>query len=82
MDTTSVYYTFACTFCAKVRDVFKKFFSMVAEAQMRRAAFWQARHLIETNRDFRNCSVSELTNQIMDEMNPTHIDGSPVKTKV
>ena len=78
MDTTSVYYT-ACAFCAKVRDAFKSFFDMITEAQMRRAAFWQARHLIETNRDFAHISVSELTQRIMDEANPTHIDGSPVK---
>ena len=67
MQTTSLYYT-ACTFCVAVREAFKSFFNMVAEAQMRRAAFWQARHLIETNQDFANYSTSELTQRILEDM--------------
>ena len=41
---------------------------MVAEAQMRRAAFWQARHLIETNQDFAKYSTGELTQRILEDM--------------
>lgn len=67
MQTTSLYYT-ACAFCLKVRDAFKNLFDMIAEAQMRRAAFWQARHLIETNKDFANYSTGELTQRILEDM--------------
>ena len=67
MQTTSLYYT-ACAFCEKVRNVFKSFFDLIAEAQMRRAAFWQARHLIETNQDFAKYSTSELTQRILEDM--------------
>jgi hypothetical protein len=67
MQTTSLYYT-ACSFCEKVRDAFKSIFLLIAEAQMRRAAFWQARHLIETNKDFANHSTGELTQRILEDM--------------
>ena len=67
IQTTSLYYT-ACSFCEKVRDAIKSFFKVITEAQMRRAAFWQARHLIETNKDFINYSTSELTQKILEDM--------------
>jgi len=54
----------------------KSFFDSIVEARRRQAAFHTAQYLKETNKDFRDIALGDLANRIMDEKNPTHIDGS------
>jgi hypothetical protein len=56
----------------------KSFFDAVIHARRLQAAYHTANHLIATNKDFRHFSHGELVNRIMDEDNPTHLDGTPV----
>ena len=60
-----------------------KFFVSIYEAMIyaRRlqAAFRLAEHLKATNKDFRDIALGDLVNYIMDEDNPRHLDGTPVK---
>lgn len=60
-------------------QIIKKIFEAIIHARRLQAAFHTASYLIATNRDFRHVSHGELVNRIMDENNPTYIDGSPVK---
>ena len=54
----------------------KKFFDSIIEARRLQAAFVTARHLKDTNKDFRDVALGDIVNRIMDTENPTHIDGS------
>jgi len=51
-------------------------FNNMVEARRRQAAFYTAQYLKDTNKDFRDVALGDLVNRIMDEKNPTHIDGS------
>ena len=78
MTTASVYYT-ACAFCTRVRDAFINLFHFFIEAKVRKDAYETAEYLIQNNKDFRNLSVTELAERIVDENRPTHINGTPFK---
>jgi len=48
------------------------------EGQKRRAAFHTAQYLVYHNKDFKNLSVHEVYNRILDESRPTDILGNKV----
>lgn len=58
---------------------FVRIFDAFIEARRLQTAFNIATHLKATNRDFQSISHGDLVRQILDEENPTHIDGTPVK---
>ena len=66
IQTTSLYYT-TCAICVKVRDVFVTILDAFIQARRLQAAMATAQHLKATNRDYRNMSLGEIVNQIMDE---------------
>ena len=56
----------------------KTIFDAITHARRMQAAYHVASHLIATNRDFKHFSHGELVNRIMDDENPTYLDGTPV----
>jgi hypothetical protein len=66
IQTTSLYYT-TCAICVKVRDVVVRIFDAFIEARRLQAAMATAQHLKAYNRDYRNMSLGEIVNQIIDE---------------
>jgi hypothetical protein len=66
INTISVYQT-TCEFCAIVRDFFIRIYDAFIEARRLQAAMHTAQHLKATNSDYRNMSLGEIVNQIMDE---------------
>lgn len=65
IQTTSLYYT-TCAICSKVRDFFVRIYDSFVEARRLQAAMQTAQHLKATNRDYRNMSLGDIVNQIMD----------------
>ena len=66
ISTTSVYYT-ACAFCLKVRDICVRIYDAFIQARRLQAAMATAQHLKATNRDYRNMSLGDIVNQIMED---------------
>lgn len=48
-------------------------------ARRTQAAFTVAQQLKDTNKDFRNVALGDIVKRIMDDKNPTHINGTPAK---
>ena len=57
----------------------KKLVDSFVHARRLQAAYRCAEYLKATNKDFRDISLGDLVNRMMDEKNPTHINGAPVK---
>jgi hypothetical protein len=66
ISTTSVYQT-TCTVCAFIRDFVVRIYDAFIEARRLQAAMQTAHHLKATNRDYRNMSLGDIVNQIMDD---------------
>ena len=66
ISTTSVYQT-TCTVCVAIRDFFVNIYDAFIEARRLQAAMDIAQHLKAHNRDYRNMSLGDIVNQIMDE---------------
>lgn len=58
---------------------FKKVLETIILSRKLQAADATARYLIATNKDFKHFSHGELVQRILDEDNPTHLDGTPVQ---
>jgi hypothetical protein len=57
----------------------KSVINALAMARKRQAAMAVAQHLVNTNKDFKHLGVHEVYNRIMDEKNPTYLDGTSVE---
>lgn len=66
ISTTSVYQT-TCTVCVAIRDFFVRIYDAFIEARRLQAAMETAQHLKTHNRDYRNMSLGDIVNQIMDD---------------
>lgn len=64
-----------------MKKFFKNIIESIVEARKIQAAYQTAEYLKRSNRDFDNISISDLVNRILDENNPTHLDGTPIKRK-
>jgi len=57
----------------------KKLADSFVHARRLQAAYRCAEYLKATNKDFRDISLGDIVNRMMDEKNPTTINGTPVK---
>ena len=61
-----------------VVNFFVDIYESIIHARRLQAAYRLAEHLKATNKDFRDIALGDLVNRMMDEDNPTYLDGTPV----